>query len=506
MVKDEQVRILMKLINQERTVELAAAKAGLSEKTARKYRKLGKLPSQVQAAHTWRTREDPFEADWPWIEELLEYNQGLEAKTILEALQRRKPGKYQDGQLRTLQRRIKYWRATQGPAREVFFPQTHHPGRLAESDFTRMGSLGVTINGAPFDHMIYHFVLTYSNWETGTVCFSESFESLSVGLQNALWQLGGVPQYHRTDNLSAAVHPVGDREEFTDAYRALANHYGFSSEKIQPQCPHEDGDVEQRHYRFKRAVEQSLILRGSRDFTSRQEYETFLGKLFTQLNAGRQERLREELKVLRELPSLRLGDYRSIDSKVGQASTIRVLKNSYSVHSRLVGETVRVRIYAESLEVWYGQRQIEDLPRLRGENGYYINYRHIIDWLVRKPGAFENYRYKQALFPSSQFRMAYDLLRQQHGVKVGNKQYLKLLELAAKESETVVNETLRFFLHRGIPLTFEAVEAKVRSCLQPPSVTSVHVEPADLQAYDRLLDFVEALTPWQTVTEIYTDN
>jgi hypothetical protein len=483
----------MKRINSEQTLQAAAAKASMSEKTARKYRRLGKLPSQVKIEHTWRTREDPFIEDWPWIEELLEYNSGLEAKTIFEVLQRMQPGRYQEGQLRTLQRRIKYWRAIKGPGREVFFPQIYYPGEWAESDFTRMNSLGVTLNGIPFEHMIYHFVLCYSNWETGTVCFSESFESLSVGLQNALWQLGGIPRYHRTDNLTSAVHPVGNPEIFTDAYRGLANHYGFISSKIQPHCPHENGDVEQRHYRFKKAVDQALMLRGSRDFSNREEYEDFLQKLFVQLNAGRQKRLREELNVLPKLPARRVGDYRQITCKVGQASTIRVLKNSYSVHSRLIREKVLVRVYAEHLEVWYGQRKIEHLPRLRGENGHYINYRHVIDWLVRKPGAFEHYRYKDDLFPSSQFRMAYDQLRDQYGIKFGNKQYLKVLELAAQESETAVNEILRFFLNQDIPITFEAVDAKVQSTQQPPPATQVYVEPVDLSMYDKLLDFEEVL-------------
>ena len=493
MVTDEQVRILMKLINQEKTLKMASAKAGMSEKTARKYRPSGKLPSQVQAAHIWRTRPDPFEEDWSWIKELLEYNSGLEAKTIFEVLQRRQPGKYQDGQLRTLQRRIKYWRATEGPSREVFFPQIYYPGEWAESDFTHMKSLGVTIQGMPFEHLIYHFVLCYSNWETGTVCFSESFESLSVGLQNALWQLGGVPKFHRTDNLTAAVCPVGNPEVFTDAYRALVSHYGMIGGKTQPHSPHENGDVEQRHYRFKRALDQALMLRGSRDFTSRPEYESFLQKLFEQLNSGRRDRLLEEMKVLHQLPSRRQGDYRERDCKVGPSSTIRVLKNTYSVYSRLIGETVTVRIYAEYLEVWYGQRKMDHLPRLRGEKGHYINYRHIIDWLVRKPGAFEHYRYKEDLFPSSQFRMAYDLLREQHGIKVGNKQYLKILALAAQENETAVNESLRTLLHQGRPITFETVEAWVRSAQEPPELTDVAVEAVDLHVYDRLLDFEEVL-------------
>ncbi len=493
MVTDRQVRILMKQINHEKTLALAAAKAGISEKTARKYRRSGQLPSQCRVDHLWRTRQDPFQDDWAWIEELLAYNSGLEGKTVFEALQRMQPGKYQDGQLPTLQRRIKYWRATEGPAREVFFAQSYHPAEWAESDFTHMNSLGITINGIPFEHMIYHFVLCYSNWETGTVCFSESFESLSVGLQNALWRLGGVPRYHRTDNLAAAVHPVGHAEVFTDAYAALANYYGFVSSRIQPHCPHENGDVEQRHFRFKTAVDQALMLRGNRNFTSRSDYEAFLGKLFDQLNAGRQKRLSEEVRLLGDLPAHRQGDYRVIKCKVGQGSTIRVLKNSYSVHSRLVGERVSVRIYAEYLEVWYGQRKIDQLPRLRGENVHYINYRHIIDWLIRKPGAFEHYRYQDDLFPSSQFRMAYDLLRQQHGIKSGNKQYLKILELAARNSETDVNDILRLFLRDGVAITFEAVEAKVHSRQQPPPVPQVYVAEVDLGVYDRLLDYEEVL-------------
>ena len=214
----------------------------MCEKTARKYRRSGKLASQCKPEHTWSTHEDDFEADCPWVEEQLKVNNGLEAKTLFEALQRRHAGKYQDYQLRTFQRRVKLWRALYGLGKEVFFPQVYKPGQWAESDFTRMNDLGMTTEGRPFEHMFYHFVLCYSNWEAGTVCFSESFDSLSLGLQNALWQLGGVPKYHRTDNLTSAVNPVGNPEVFTDNYRALANHYGFESCKIQPGYPHENGE------------------------------------------------------------------------------------------------------------------------------------------------------------------------------------------------------------------------------------------------------------------------
>jgi hypothetical protein len=257
---------------------------------------------------------------------------------LFEDLQRRYPGRFADGQLRTLQRRIKAWRAVQGPAKKVIFPQIHHPGQLCASDFTSMNELGITINGSSFDHLIYHFVLTYSNWETGSVCFSESFESLSQGFQNALWQLGAVPQMHRTDCLSTAVHKTDHPEQFTRRYQDLLDHYQIAGCKTNPASPHENGDVEQSHYRFKRAVDQALLLRGSRDFTDRKQYDLFLSKLFKQLNAGRKKRFRKEQEQLRRLPQRRIETCKKTTTKVGPSSTININHNTYSVDSRLVGE------------------------------------------------------------------------------------------------------------------------------------------------------------------------
>jgi hypothetical protein len=434
----------------------------MDEKTARKYRKLGKLPSEVKADHTWRTRENPFVEVWAKVVPKLSVNPGLEAKTLFLDLQRRYPGRFQDGQLRTFQRLVKRWRATEGPSREIFFPQVHHPGELCESDFTHLDSLGITISGQPFSHMIYHFVLTYSNWETGTICFSESFESLSQGLQNALWSLGGVPRFHRTDQLSSAVKKAASKKEFTDRYSGLLRHYHLEGQKIQVRKPNENGDIEQRHYRFQRAIEQSLLLRGSRDFSSRAEYDGFLKQLFGQLNSGRSERLSEELPLLRELPLKRLDACKRLQLKVGPSSTIRVNHNVYSVNSRLINEQIEVRLYAEHLEIWYGQLCLEKIPRLRGESKHRINYRHVIDWLVRKPGAFTNYRYRSDLFPTHRFRMTYDYL-QQHYPSRSNKEYLGILELSAKESETAVDEALNFLIDGSHPLTLAKVAAIVDS-------------------------------------------
>ena len=205
MVTDKQVRRLVREMKKGIAKSTAAGKAGMDEKTARKYMRENRLPSEIKAAHIWRTRIDPFREVWDEVRGRLGADSGFEAKTLFENLQERYPGKFEPGQLRSLQRKIKQWRAEEGPGKKVFFPQEHHPGVLSASDFTRMKSLGITICGILFDHLIYHFVLTYSNWETGAICFSESFESVSEGLQNALWELGGVPLEHRTDCLTAAV-------------------------------------------------------------------------------------------------------------------------------------------------------------------------------------------------------------------------------------------------------------------------------------------------------------
>jgi len=494
MVTDQQVRRLFGMQNKYEYQYQVADAAGISGKTARKYLKNVKLPSQCKVEHTWPTRKDPFSDDWAFVVQLMKDTQAtLEAKTIFEYLQRAYPGKYHNGQLRTLQRRVKAWKALYGPSKEIFFSQIYYPGQWACSDFTSMNHLNITIAHQPFEHLVYHFVLCYSNWQAGRICFSESFESLSLGIQDALWKLGGVPSIHRTDNLTSAVHKVGHPDVYTDKYRALASHYGFKSSKTNPASPHENGDVEKSNDLFKKAVDQSLIIRGSRDFDTLEEYEKFLQRIIDRMNQNCHKRFAEEIEVLKSLPNLRYNDYETRYSKVGKGGTFRLLHNTYSAHSRLAGEKIKVRIFADKLEIWYAQRHIETLPRLRGENGHYINYRHIIDRLVRKPGAFENYCYKDDLFPTSQFRIAYDILRDSCSIRQASKEYLKILELAAKEDESLVNEALRLLINLEEDISFEKVKQFIDSKQKPPDPTAVHIEPVDINDYDMLLETPECV-------------
>jgi transposase len=368
MTTDQQVRLLMSLNKRGMPLVTAAAKAGMSERTARKYRKLGKFPSEVRVAHTWRTRSDPFEAVWPEIEALLEQDEGLQAKTVFEELQRRHPGEFQAGQLRTLQRRFRDWRALRGGDQEVYFEQRHRPGEQSQSDFTEMDGLGVTIAGAPFPHLLYHFVLTYSNWESVSLCYSETFEALSEGLQGALWRLGGVPAEHRTDNLSAATHELSKSRGrgFTQRYRELLGHYGIRPSKNTPGRAHENGDVESSHGGLKNVIDQRLRLRGSRDFESVEGYWAFIEALAAERNAGRVAKAREERAVLGSLPARAVPSYRDEEVRVKRWGIIRVVGKPYSLPSRLIGHWVQVRVSANHLEVRYRNQLVARPERVRG--------------------------------------------------------------------------------------------------------------------------------------------
>jgi hypothetical protein len=485
-VTDVHVRRLFRLLAQGEALCQAARLAGIDRKTARRYRNMKRLPSERDPQpRPWRTRVDPFAEVWPEVAAQLQQTPQLQVKTLWDWLLRQYPGRFDQGQLRTLQRRIKEWRATYGPGREVYFSQVHHPGRLCASDFTHMNSLNVTIAGQRFDHLVYHFVLTYSNWESVTLCFSESFESLSVGLQNALWELGGVPQRHRSDRMSSAVNNLTERRDFTQRYQSLLEHYRLVGEKIQARQAHENGDAESSHRHFKVAVEQALLLRGSRDFASRAQYEAFLDDVRRHRNRPRAKRLAEEQAVLRPLPARRLETCKRLAVTVTSGSVIHVQNNTYSVNSRLVGERVEVRIYLEHLEVWYAQKQVATLPRLHGRGQRHIDYRHVIDTLVRKPGALANYCYREELFPSSRFRLAYDLLHETLPARA-DREYLEILHLAAHESEAGVEQALRVLIDGEQTPSRVAVEALLHAGEPTPAATAVSVPPADLASFDTL--------------------
>lgn len=470
-------------------VGTAGLRAGMSQNTARKYIRAGRLPSELKPPRAWRTRDDPFEADWAELRARLADAPELETKALFEDLVRRKPDGYAPGQLRTLQRRVKQWRAREGPPKLIFFPQEHRPGEAMQTDFTWASALGITIGGEPFPHMLCHPVLPYSNWEWATLCQSESMAALRRGVQAALGRLGRAPAYHQTDNSTATTHDLRTgKRGFNAEYEKFVRHYGMVPRTIEVGEKQQNGDVESLNGALKRRLAQQLLLRGSREFATVDAYEGWVQACIEAANRLRATRVAEEIAVMRALPESRWPEFVEHDVRVTSWSTIRVKHNAYSVPSRLEGEVVRVRIFDERLEVFFGGEPQLTVARLLGRNGHRINYRHIIWSLVRKPGAFERYRYRDDLFPSPAFRRAYDALRDAQEVRKADVEYVRILHLAASTMETDVAQALERLLEAGTVPTAEQVRTRVAPIR--PEVPELAAGEVDLAEYDGLLEQV----------------
>lgn len=486
MVTDEQVRLLRQRQMEGKKQETAAAAAGMSVRSARKWQR-GPLPSKTKKPRTWRTRQDPFAKIWDdEIVRLLDDDKKgvLQATTVLTWVQEKHPGEYEDGLLRTLQRRMRDWRALHGPPKEVFFEQEHVPGREAAFDFTDCAELGVTIGGQPFAHLLFEFVLSYSSWTWVDIAFGETYEAMAAGIQGAIWDLRGVPHVLRSDNLSAATHDLKRAGRvLTERYRALIEHYKTTSTRIQPGESHENGVVEQRHYRTKRAIAEALVIRGSVDFVDVAAYRAFVLDVVGKHNRRIADKLAEERAALRPLPSSAVPSYTVFHPRVRKWSTVRVGHQTYSVPSRLIGHLVEVRRHADTIELLYRKKTIEVMPRVRGDNAARIDYRHVIWSLVTKPGAFARYRYREELFPTLTFRKTYDALRAR--TERADVEYLRILHLAASTMEKPVEDILVAMLDAGEAISFDAVRDRVAPV--KPVVPVIAIPPPDLTAYDRLL-------------------
>lgn len=478
----------------------AAMKADMHRETARKYIAAGKLPSEMVQRRDWRTRPDPFEEHWIEIEVRLRETPELEAKTLFELLQEEYPARYEDGQLRTLQRRVKRWRGAHGPDRDVVIAQHHRPGEAAQTDFTHATELAVTIAGLVFAHMLCVLVLPYSNWQWATVCLSESMAALRKGVQRALFQLGRRPTWHQTDCSTAATHkiPAGQAACFEDGkrpfnteYLALMQHFGIKPRTTEVGAKEQNGDVEAGHRALKRRLEQALLVRGSRDFESVEAWQAFVDQVVRKANTNRGDRVAEDLAAMRELDVAKLPEYVEEDVCVSEWSTVRIKHCAYSVPSRLIGEWVRVRIFEDKLEIRFADQLELACERLRGRNLHRIDYRHVIWSLVQKPGGFARYVYREEMFPSLVFREAYDAIQVARPGTKGDLEYLRILHLAASMMEADVATALTLLQMASKPITADAVKEIVAA---PASIDVPALAPAtvDLKDYDCLLEEVAA--------------
>ncbi|MGH9438274.1 MAG: IS21 family transposase [Terriglobia bacterium] len=482
----KQIRVLLKY-SKTLTQEAAAAKTGVSLRTARKYIKAATVMIGEEKQWQWRqTHKDVFENVWVEIKGMLEMDSGLQSQTLMQWLIDQYPEQFNWSHLRTLQRRIRRWRALKGPDQDVKFPQRHIPGKQSQSDWTHCNKLDVKIDGQPFPHMLFHFMLPYSRWETAFISNSESFDNLTMGYMKSVAELGAAAGEHRTDNLTAAVNNHGTRHVFHERWTAFLDHYGVRPSMNNAGESHENGSVEKSHDLLKNALDQALRLRGSREFTSVSEYEKFIRRILDQRNQGRKQRLAEEMAALKDLPERDWNDPKEVLPTVISSSTISVDKVIYSVPSRLIGRELKALVYPETVRVFLGNTLVQEMPRL-APGSRKINYRHIVSHLLRKPGAFANYQYREELFPSIVFRQAYDVLVQKRPERA-DKEYLTILNLAAMNSEQDVEAAVAVLLEAGqLPLP-----AAVRELIQvmPSEMPAVSIQAPELCSYDLLLSYL----------------
>ena len=477
-----------------KTQQAAAAASDMSERSVRNWNK-GPLPSEKKDRRRKSTRPDPFAGVWAEeVEPLLEadVDRILVAPTVLEWLDERHPGRFGRSHLRTLQRRIRDWRALNGPEREVYFEQKHPPGREAQMDFTHCDSFEVTIGGEPFAHMVFEFILSHSGWRYAQICFSETaFVALVSGLQGALWELGAVPEVVRSDNLSAATHKLKDGKgrDFNDRYKEILDHYGLKATRTNSYSAHENGVAEQGHRRLKDAVAQALVLRGSAPtsslWSSTRSSSGASTSSVDRRNRLVREKLAGEYPHLRALPPAPVPEYVSYTARVLKWSTIRVDSRTYSVPSRLIGVMVDVRLYPDHVEVYYKGHLVESMERIRGKGKARIDYRHIIGSLVRKPGAFARYRFREQMYPSHTFRLAYDAMCGWKGERA-DVDYVRILHLAATTMECEVERALRRLLESSVRFDYAVV--KQLAAPASPEIPALELPgEVDLGVYDKLL-------------------
>ena len=489
-ITDSQMRLYMKF-RQTDSVTIAAAKAGFSASTGYRIDQNPRLPSQKKAPRG-RRRPDPLAGVWESdVLPLLKNAPGLRPFGIYEEILRRHPT-LSPGIRRTLERRIRSWRAEHGPEQEVMFRQVHEPGRMGQSDFTDMSDLGITVAGVPLDHRLYHFRLVYSGFEHAHVVLGgESFVALAEGLQNALWTLGGAPKEHRSDSLSAAFRNLGlvTAEDVTLRYDALCAHYSMQPSRNNPGIAHENGSIESAHGHLDKAIKDALHLHGSRDFPDLQAYRRFIDEVVGRHNARIRPRIDEERAALQPLPAKRTTDYEEASVTVTSSSGFILRKVFYSVPSRLIGHRLRARLHDDRLELYLGATHLMSLPRGRtranGKPEPVIDYRHVIHSLRTKPMALMDYIYRDKLFPRPAYARAFEALVAACTPRVACKTIVEILTIAHERAcEAELADILTAELDAGqLP---DLAELRRRFAPDPAVLPDITVIQTSLSAYENL--------------------
>jgi hypothetical protein len=481
----------------------AAAKAGFSPASGYRIEDDPRLPSQKKTARG-RRRPDPLAEVWDGeIVPILKAAPGIRAVAILEEIRRRHP-EISPSIRRTLERRMRAWRALAGPERDVIFRQEHEPGRLGLSDFTDTSALGIMIVGVVLEHRLYHFRLAFSGFEHAHVVLGgESFVALAEGLQNALWALGGVPLEHRSDSLSAAFCNLDcdAREDLTQRYQGLMRHYEMTPTRNNRGVAHENGSIESSHGHLKKALEDALMLRGSRNFDDLDNYRCFVDEIVGRRNANNRRRIELERPTLAQLPKRRTADYEEKVVTVTSSGGFILRRVFYTAPSRLIGHRLRVRLYDDRLDCFLGSTLMMTLRRGQpvsgAKGGHVVDYRHVIHALRKKPMALPNLVYRDQLFPRPAYRKAFEALCAEGGDKRACKVTVELLALAHDRScEAELAQAIDSELDAGrLP---DLARLRERFAPNPASVPVVAVDLVPLNAYDELVA-IYATSPTSTL-------
>ncbi len=476
-----------------KALPVAAAQAGISVASAYRIEHDPRLPSDKKGRRE-RRRPDPlvdiFEAE---VVPLLQAAPGIRAVAIFDELRRRHP-EFARGVRRTLERRVRAWRALNGQDREVIFRQVHEAGRMGLSDFTEMGDLGVTVAGMLLDHRLYHFRLVCSGFEHAHVILGgESYVALAEGLQNALWALGGAPREHRSDSLSAAFRNLDAdaRADLTSRYNALCTHYLMEPTRNNRGVAHENGSIESSHGHLKSAVHDALLLRGGVEFADIVAYRRFIDEIVSRKNARNGKRIDAERALLQPLPRERTCDYEETFVHVTSSGGFTLRKVFYTVPSRLIGHRLRVRLYDDRLELLLGATLLITLERGRGgangKHGHVVDYHHVIHALRRKPMALLSLVYRDQLFPREAYRRTFEFLRTELADRAACKMMVALLSLAHDRAcEAQLALVLADDLDNGRLPDINAL--LLRFAPDPARLPDVLVHLAPLSSYDVLVD------------------
>ena len=476
---------------QSNDTTVAAAKAGFSTATGYRIGEDPRLPSQKKVPRG-RRRPDPLADVWDAeIVPILKAAPGLRAIAVLAEIRRRHP-EISPGIRRTLERRIRTWRALEGAEQDVMFRQEHPPGRMGLSDFTDTSELGIKVAGVLLEHRLYHFRLAFSGFAHAHVVLGgESFVALAEGLQNALWALGGVPKEHRSDSLSAAFRNLdaAAQEDLTQRYQGLMRHYKMTPSRNNPGVAHENGSIESPHGHLKKTLEDALLLRGARDFDDLDAYRRFVDEIIGRQNAHNRKRIELERPHLGQLPKRRTADFEEKVVTVTSSGGFILRRVFYTAPSRLIGHRLRVHLYDDRLDCFLGSTPMMTLRRGRqpsaDKGGHVVDYRHVIHALRKKPMALLNLVYRDQLFPRPAYARAFETMCVELGDKRACKVTVELLALAHDRAcEAELAEIIGADLDAGrLP---DLALLRERFGPSPGSVPVIEVELVALSAYDEL--------------------